>query len=278
MVKTLEFPAHLELETTNFCQLACIMCPHRIMKRKKGFMSKETIVKIANEAKGRAKTCYLHMIGEPLLHPRILEYIEVISRAGILTSLSTNAVLLNESMARSLFSSRLDELTLCLDSLNKNTFEHLRVGAKYETVYCNIVNALKLRRTINSSTQVEVQLIVTRYNYIEVEEFKRRFSPLVKGIGRIRVKDFSTFAGKVDDLGVSKTPSRLSKCRKLFNSTAILWNGDVVLCCRDYEGITKVGNVMEKPLIDIWTSNEYIRYRRAFLERDWETLSLCRKC
>lgn len=57
----------------------------------------------------------------------------------------------------------------------------------------------------------------------------------------------------------------------------ILCNGDVVLCCRDYDGETKIGNLYNEPLIDILTSNKMKRIRKAMSLNIMPT-QFCRRC
>jgi len=274
----LNYPWHIELEITNKCMLACPMCPHHIMKRKQGFMSFETLEKVITESRGKSRTCYLHMIGEPLLHNELIPFINYVSAAGIRTSISTNAMLLDEKMCNALFSSRLNELTLALDSLEKPVFETLRKGANFERVMGNINRCLAIRRKTKTKTQLELQVIVMKENVEEVPLFKQMYEPQMKGIGKLLIKGYSTFAGYVPDKSPTKTPPRRNTCGKLWNSTAIQWNGDVVICCRDFEGFTKVGNIMESSLSEIWKNDLYQKHRLALKKKDFTKLDFCKEC
>jgi radical SAM protein with 4Fe4S-binding SPASM domain len=56
------------------------------------------------------------------------------------------------------------------------------------------------------------------------------------------------------------------------------WNGDVVLCCQDTDGFSKIGNVMEKSIKEIWDSSLYEKYRRSIHEGDFLKNPLCERC
>ena len=54
-------------------------------------------------------------------------------------------------------------------------------------------------------------------------------------------------------------------------------NGDVVLCCVDWERTTVFGNIHEQSLREIWNSEKYRAYRRRMKERDLAG-TLCEHC
>lgn len=275
----MRFPSHIEIEITNCCQLSCKMCPHRIMKRPKGFMTLKTLRRILAEATGRTRTCYMHMIGEPLLHPDLIGMIKMVNAAHIRTSISTNAILLDSGMAHNLYSSGLNELTLALDSLRPAIYEKYRTGADHKLVMTHIDQAIQIRRdTPNSTTELELQLIVMKDNAADVEPFKAKYKPLLKGIGHLNIKGFSTFAGHVPDFGVGKTASRRKSCGKLNRSIAVQWNGDLVVCCRDYESFTLMGNINNSTIKEIFNSPKYDVLRAALKARDFGTIPFCKEC
>ena len=47
---------------------------------------------------------------------------------------------------------------------------------------------------------------------------------------------------------------------------AVLYNGDVILCCIDYDGNTKVGNVSDSSLEEILSSERGRKDRQRFQE------------
>src|SRR5688572_20002432 len=70
-------PRYLDLELTNACPADCPMCPREKLP-KIGLMNEETFSEVLNAIKayGKITTIGLCGIGEPLLHPRVFEYIE----------------------------------------------------------------------------------------------------------------------------------------------------------------------------------------------------------
>lgn len=261
----MNYPVFIEVELTNRCNLNCVMCPTQYMTRVKEDMDILLVKKIADESKDKTKNCYLHQIGEPLLYPLLTSAIIMMHDAGIHTSLSTNAMLLTEDRSSMLLESKLDEISLCLDSIDKNNYESIRRGANFETVYNNIRKFIFLKNKTNSTIRTIVQMIEMKENREECEEFKKVFT------GRALIKPFSTFAGKINNLAAE--PPRRYKCNKVNTHLTIQSNGNAVVCCRDFNGISVMGNVKDQSICEIWNSDKYNEFRKNFRESE-----LCKDC
>lgn len=265
----IKFPVHVEMELTNHCNLKCIMCPHSIMKREKGYMTWNTLKRIVDEGRNHIKTTYMHQIGEPLLHQDLINFINYAEGAGIRASISTNCMLLDEKKSIGILASDLSEIVLCIDSLKPDVFAKIRPGANLKDVFENIARFVRLRQLLNDDMKVIVQMIAMKENIGEYERFKKVFS--MPGIDEAQVKGYSTFAGAMSK-GESP-PSRLASCSKPYNSLTIQWNGDMVICCRDYDGVTKMGNVNDTTIAEVWNSEEYATLRKTF-----KTSEFCKRC
>ena len=66
-------------------------------------------------------------------------------------------------------------------------------------------------------------------------------------------------------------------CKRLFTQAYILYNGDMVLCCADWERTTILGNVKEKSVEEVWNGKEATAIRKKFLSGDTKDL-LCHSC
>lgn len=86
------------VEITNVCNLACSFCPGTA--RAKAFMELAVFQKIINEAKFIADEIVFHVLGEPLLHPQLLEFIDIVHAAGMTVMITTNGTLLTSELAK----------------------------------------------------------------------------------------------------------------------------------------------------------------------------------
>jgi len=58
----------------------------------------------------------------------------------------------------------------------------------------------------------------------------------------------------------------------------INWRGEVLLCCHDFYGRYKMGQVGEQSLKEIWHSPEFRRCRELLSKGQRALLPLCRQC
>ena len=80
------------IEITNVCNLNCDFCIKN--KRNERVMNEGSFRMILNKLKGYTKYLYFHILGEPLLHPHILKFIEIAHEEGFFTNITTNGYLI----------------------------------------------------------------------------------------------------------------------------------------------------------------------------------------
>ena len=84
------------LEITNVCNLACAFCPGTT--REKRFMTPEDFALLAKKLRPYTAYLYLHVMGEPLLHPQLAEILRVCTALDYRVCLTTNGTLLPEKL------------------------------------------------------------------------------------------------------------------------------------------------------------------------------------
>src|SRR5207244_7297316 len=67
-------------------------------------------------------------------------------------------------------------------------------------------------------------------------------------------------------------------CPFLWEGVHILTNGDVIACCRDSDYEEVMGNSYETPILDIWNSEKYRRFRRLHVLKKWDEIPICARC
>ena len=278
IVDPLPYPAHLDIELTNYCMVDCEMCPRRYMKRDNGFMSWDVFKRIVDESAGKSKSCYLHQMGEPLLHHQLLDMIEYVNRAKIFSALSTNAVLLFEHVSERLFKSGLKHLILSMDAIDEEKYKSIRKGASLPQILRNIEKCIEIRKSGNFQTYIELQVINMKNNKGEFDKICEYMSDKLDGIGGITLKPYSFWAGHVSDLSIRDEIPKEFVCTMGNYSMSFLWNGDIVKCCMDYDGFTKVGNIKKQTIAEVWDSDEYKTFRAAHKNKDFSKLKFCKGC
>jgi radical SAM protein with 4Fe4S-binding SPASM domain len=72
---------------------------------------------------------------------------------------------------------------------------------------------------------------------------------------------------------------RLPNCPEVFDKLSIDWNGDVTMCCADYDGEMVIGNVLNDNLQDLWVSEEADNIRKTIVSgKHFEKFKICKNC
>lgn len=67
------------------------------------------------------------------------------------------------------------------------------------------------------------------------------------------------------------------RCAKPFREMSIRWDGSIALCCNDWRGVYKCGNVLEDTLEDIWQGPAFVAARKKLYhgQRDFGACNGC---
>ena len=135
-----------------------------------------------------------------------------------------------------------------------------------------------MKRELRSKVKITVQSIVMENNRSSANEFKSLFTDEEwTEMFQFRLKPlYETFDR------INRTVSHTQPCYWLWNMMSIAWNGDLQLCCTDYEASFLKMNVREKPLIELWNAPvmKELRAKHKALDfddiRNWSHIYRCR--
>ncbi len=106
--------AKLYVEITDVCNLRCSFCPPTGRPRR--FMSRAEFAHILKKLEGKGRLLYLHVKGEPLLHPKLGELLSIAGDLGFGVALTTNGSLLEKQASTLLGATALRKLSISLHS------------------------------------------------------------------------------------------------------------------------------------------------------------------
>jgi radical SAM protein with 4Fe4S-binding SPASM domain len=268
------FPKSIRIESTNACNGRCSMCPRQRMKRQVGTMDFDLFKRIVDQIPRGKRTIHLHNFGEPLLDGHIFEKIEYCKSKGFSTRMFSNLNLLSEHMARDLIRSGLDDLKVSIDAANRKTYESIRVGLSYDSLVKNIETLVELRKTSGSARpKISVLAINMQSNSSEIDEFEKFWRGKVD---RVIVTKLHNWAGSGERAGLSHGAQL--PCLRLWQTVTVLWNGDVVPCCMDYDAQAVLGNVNTHSLRDILSSPALRKLKSMHVTGRIDEIPLCRTC
>lgn len=136
------------IEPTISCNLDCITCFRNAWHEADGKMSEATFQAIFEGLKqlDPIPDVYFGGIGEPLFHPRTLEWVKQVKTLGVKVELITNATMLNEKIARRVIDSGLDVLWVSLDGATPETYADIRIGAELSHILENLRKFNSMRK------------------------------------------------------------------------------------------------------------------------------------
>ena len=275
---TFPAPQVVYAESTNACNASCVMCPRDEMERGIGIMPMDLFKKIADEcAEWGVEELRLHNFGEPLIDRKVYDKIEYAKRIGIpITTIYSNAALLNEERARRLINAGLDKLYISFDGATKKTFESIRLPLSFDQVSENTRNFYKLRETLGSVTpQINLTFTHVSQDGTEVQKFIQDWDPYSDNVFIIDAHDW---AGQAEVELQELADGQRWPCVYIWKSMTILSNGEVTLCCMDIKGRESIGNAKESSLREIWTSMAMKRIRQAHRDHKYGKVDLCKGC
>ena len=285
MEKEFDFPLFLVFETMFKCNLKCTMCLHSSAGKKKygydGKLSFDKYKEIIREASEYG--CPSLTIGgtsEPLLDARIADMISFANKSGFVdTMLNTNATLLTEDVGKALIEAELTRLRIGFDGATAETYESIRVGAKYENVKENILNFIELRNKMKSQFPiVRLSFVNLAANNSELESYVDFWKTVADYVTIQRYKPHEfTEKRSWKLMGAGDSSIKNIKCSQPFERVYIRGNGDVHACCSVVYG-PKVGNVFETSIYEIWNSKKMKELRKELKKGIIDKNPGCKKC
>ena len=98
--------------------MSCAFCPGT--KRKKGFVSVENFEAIASKLSGKIPYLYLHLMGEPTIHPELSRILEIAGGLGFKVIITTNGTTLSAKKELLLNSPAIHKISISVHSFEAN--------------------------------------------------------------------------------------------------------------------------------------------------------------
>ena len=271
-------PLCIDIEVAAICDLACSFCFREYEVTPDKIIDEKFCYNLIDQAADlKIPSIKFNWRGEPLLHPKLPQFIKYAKRKGILeTIINTNATNLTEKKSKELIDSGLDFIIYSFDGGSKATYEKMRPGRfkknKFETVYENIKNFKKTKDQMQTSfPYTKIQMILTKDTMNEVDNFFKLFenyvddvslsqyterggglealndSELTKYKKKIKEKNLPEGTPYLKDLdGNIKISNGRIPCKQPFQRLMITYEGKVAMCCYDWGAKHTVGYLNSK--------------------------------
>lgn len=270
------------LEITNLCNLSCRFCHGT--KRSGEFMPTERFARLTAELRPYTDYLYLHVLGEPLLHPELPDILETAASLGFRLCITTNGTLLGEREELLLsFAPHIHKISVSLHASESNG---CRVGDNYladclsfakNASEAGIIIALRLWNLEgNAKTPSE-----NKENDAVLSELSAAFSDPwqdTRSGKKLKERVYLEW-GETFDWPDMDAPDygETCFCYGLRDQIGVLVDGTVVPCCLDAEGNIPLGNLLETPLEKILNTSRARAIKEGFDARR-AIEPLCRHC
>lgn len=245
------------VEITNCCNFHCSFCYHS--HRPATTVSPEVFSAILSRLRPFTKYLYLHVLGEPLLHPQLPRLISMAVDMGFEVNITTNGSLLSSrsdlpelNLVRQFNVSLHDGAENVVEECQKDYFlsafefahkhaEHSYISFRLWNQGADDVNEYNIR-CLNSLQQY---FKVT----LPVDVLQKRNTKIADHIFLQNAARFS-WPGEADNLAEEHT------CYALRDHIAVLSDGTVVPCCLDADGQLALGNLLTDDLTKMLSSEK----------------------
>lgn len=268
--RTAKFPTHLDLESTNACQMSCPMCYRHKMDKPVGFMDFNLYKRLIDEGvRYNIYSVKLSWRGEPLLHPKIIQMVEYAKKKGVKeVAFLTNAERLNEDMAEGLIRAGLDWFSVSFDGLGE-TYNKIRKPAVFEETVAKVIYVAEYKQKHKLNRPfTRVQTI-----WWAVKDDPKKFMDFWKSkVDRV------LFLANLETLGEKSSHDVNFICQSPWQRMNIIWSGKVAQCHSDYPEFNILGDANTQSLYDIWHGKEFQEVRNLQAAKNRLKLESCRNC
>lgn len=298
-------PFVFNIETTNYCNMRCVMCPRtELMTRKNIWIDDEKFESVLDQMRPHseedlkgfwdfvydkynldseirtengfyfqvsARCVTLHGYGEPLLDKNIVRRIQACAARNIPTYFSCVPANIDVEKIDELMRSGLTVIKFSIDALDDEKQREIRGKRNnFHAAYEKVLQVLEMKKAKGHKTIVVPTMLVMQAND-EARAMHRQFMDLWKG------KDVHAYVKSLDnrwlydaDSGLKNTSHYMDQyCEFPWTSLTVMADGSVVPCTQDYDAEMRMGNVNEQTLEEIWNGEKYADLRRWHVTGDF---------
>lgn len=262
------------LEITNICNLDCMFCPKTGRARRT--LTLAEFDRLTDRLLGQIKFLYFHLMGEPLLHAHLPEFIVMAREKGFIPVLTTNGTLLPRAQA--VIDALPHKVQISLHAHEGNGLDDLEqyisgvMGFAKEAASRGVIIVLRLWN------QGGYDSANGRLMDVMAEHLPRPWTERYDG-WRLADNLYLEFDNMFEwpDSERDEYAQQESFCYALRNQIGVLVDGTVVPCCLDHNGDIALGNLFDQPLEEILASPRAKAIYDGFTCHE-AVEPLCRRC
>lgn len=270
-------PFELHLEFTNLCNADCIFCPYQFQERPIVPMSDQVFKKAVGDyvAEGGGSVELTPVVGDALIDPKILDRVRYLRALPAIDriQLTTNAILVDRFGAAEMIAAGLTTIRISIAGFDPEMYQRVYRSKQYPRVLRNVLDLLKANRDAGNPVTIAICLRPDR----PLDEVMRHpdFEKILAYEPELDFTwSFTTAGGRITRdmlppaMRLRKLTPKREACVQTYNGPMVLGDGTVMVCtcvaAIDGAANLGIGNVLEKPLGEIWRSEQVRQLRASF--------------
>ena len=291
-------PTIFNIETTNYCNMKCVMCPRTVyMTRKNIWIDDETFEKMLNKIKPYNKNemdnfwewlekeakfdhsevsengfyfsvvsrcLILHGYGEPFLDKYLIKRLKLCKEKNIPTYFSCTPATMTVEKAVHAMEVGLSVLKFSLDAMDDESIKSIRgKKANYDESIEKILKLIDIKKERGFKT-LFVPCMISLNNDEQSKKLQNNFLNFWKDkdvYAYVKSQDNRWLFEQNKDL---KNASHYAKqyCEYPWTSLTVMADGNVVPCTQISNNEIVLGNLNENTLEEIWNGEKYKEFRK----------------
>jgi MoaA/NifB/PqqE/SkfB family radical SAM enzyme len=269
-----------QVESAIACNLNCVMCPWREMAKKiesRGIMT-PAVWQAIRPYLDRVQSVDFTGGGEPLLQPKLAQWIADATKAGCETGFLSNGLLLTEEKLKRILAAGINWICISMDGATAEMYNKIRVGSNFDRVCENVANIARLRT--GTIPKIMINFVLMDINSQQMEEIVQLAARL--GVDQLNFKQcdvirgqegkgFGLFASE-ESREIRRLQKSLKKARRLakklkVETTAFAGGATTFLGNEVDMPSVHYGKLPGNDLMDLWETESCQFYRQRFAER-----------
>lgn len=291
----LDKPHQIKVSITNICNYKCVMCFNPTLKQARDLIKDHLMYSIMDQCiEAGIGRISIGGTGEPILHPRYVDYVVEAKRRGLWVSTTSNFSTMTKERALKILDAGIDRMNISIYSSTPEEHREYTKTELFEQSAENVKFFIRTARERGARTLINVYFLPL-HGINSYDRYQEYWGPFLKEAGLDCVmKEEMNWAGLVkmgstQAWGIETNPFGKRElvhrnkiaCPHLRTYLFILHDGTVLPCCNiPYSyGNAKIefGNVRTERIMDIWKSSKYLLFKEEH-ERKNSNFPFCVKC
>ena len=286
---TADFPSQVIIDTTEFCNLACIHCPHPAFKVSEHYsgssldpeLNAKAVDEVRESGGGRAQYIRYTGSGETMIHPNFFEMLAyATSRSMTTVTVTTNGVSLKRSRMEKLLATGVNMVDISIDAYSAETYAKIRVNGDLNVTRANVLRLIEACKQPGVKTKVVVSFIEQPQNAHETKDFEAYWKD--HGAEYVVIRRLHSAAGGVintaqimraENAKVVRHP-----CLYPWERVVVTPRGHLSFCPADWSHGATITDYRTTTIYETWQSEFYQKLREAHLSNNFANHKFCGQC